>query len=101
MGAIETMLQEARTLLEAIEQENSEAIEAAHSRFLEAVERAWARYQRGEITTAVRGLPRAMYLWVKEDLPHQLRNPDRWAEARRELAQFIRTVEHVVEPQEG
>lgn len=101
MTVIPAMLHEARALLDAISQGDSARIEAAHCRFREAVEAAWDRYQRGEITTSTRGLPRAMYLWAMEELPQKLQDPLRWDEARRELAQFIRTVEFVVEPKEA
>lgn len=101
MAVIVTMLQEAQSLLDAISRGDSEQVEAACRRFRDAVEAAWDRYQRGEITTSVRGLPRAMYLWATRELPLKVQDPSRWDEARRELAQFIRTVERVVEPKEA
>lgn len=94
------MLQESQELLNAIEQGNPEAVEAGYHRFRKAVQAAWERYQQGVITVAARGLPRAMYLWVTEELPLQIRDSDRWPDVRRQLTQFIRTVQWVVEPKE-
>lgn len=101
MAVVATMLREAQSLLDAISQGDSAQVEAAYHRFRAAVEAAWDRYQRGEITTSARGLPRAMYLWATEELPQKLHDSVRRDEARRELAQFIRTVEWVVEPKEA
>lgn len=101
MSVIAAMIHEAQSLLEALKQRNPEQVEAAYQRFREAVQAAWDRYQDGKIAVSVRGLPRAMYIWAVEELPQELRDPGRWAGVERQLAQFARTVEWVVEPREA
>ncbi len=100
MSATEKLLQEARILLEALEQGDNGRVEDALHRFQEAIEAAWNLYQQGRINTAVRGLPKVMYMWAMEELPQMVQEPSKWPEVRRQLAQFINAVQLVVEPKE-
>jgi len=100
MGVLDSMQEKAEELLEALEDGDGRRIEAAQQRFSQAVEAAWERYQQGGIQVATRGMPRVMYQWAVEELPQRVRDPARWPEVRRELAQFLRTMQWVVEPRE-
>jgi len=90
----------AQDLRDALKREKEEAIREAQRRFSEAVEAAWQMYQQGRIEVEVRGLPRVMYLWAMEDLPRQIEDRSNWPQIIRELEQFLRTMDHVVEPRE-
>lgn len=100
MAVLEMMEAAAKALLQALDQGDHAAVAAAQRRFSDAVAAAWERYQQGQIAVSVKGLPRVMYQWAVEELPHQVQDPARWPKIRRELAQFLRTVEWVIEPEE-
>lgn len=90
----------ANALRQALDREDPDAIQAAQINFSRSVRLAWERYQQGDVTVSVRGLPLVMYQWAVEELPEQIHDPAAWLRVHHEVGRFLRIMDLVIQPQE-
>ena len=78
-----------------------DAIIAAQRAFSEAVDEAKKKFDMGKIDVQARGLPTEMHLFATKDLPKIIKDEKGWPSLLKELKQFKRVMDLVVEPSEA
>jgi len=99
---LEKVKETADLLLAALDTREEKLIQEAQRNFSQAVEGAWQAYEQGKIQTRARQgtLPRAMYLYATRELPQEVTHLKRWSTMKREITDFLRTMDLVIAPLE-
>jgi hypothetical protein len=94
---LEKIRETASLLLTALDTREQRAIQEAQQDFSEAVAEAWQVYQQGDIDTRTgQALPHSMYLYATRELPQEVAHLRRWSTVKREITNFLRTMDLVV-----
>ncbi|UJG43076.1 MAG: hypothetical protein K9W46_11960 [Candidatus Heimdallarchaeum endolithica] len=95
---IERMRFYAQALISALE--NNQTPTICLNEFVSSVRDAWIKFEQGQITVEISQLPRAMYMFVVEELPQVVENPLEKEKIIRELKLFLNTIDLILQPKE-
>ena len=100
MPALDEMRNLLTELIEALEKGDITGVQQKGEAFIKSVDEAWELYNHGGIETDEKALTKVMYMFVKEELPRMLKDPQQYADVLVELRRFRRVMDSVLRPRE-
>ncbi|MFX1276425.1 MAG: hypothetical protein ACFFBP_17180 [Promethearchaeota archaeon] len=102
MSILKKLEENLQILLTSINDEESiEKILENQQNFTRVIEDAMEAFQKGNIKVDVsQALPKVMYGWAVNELPNEIKNPEKHARVKNQLILFMNTIENILRPEE-